>query len=259
MPARAHVASLRKDRTLGMSKRREDLNLILLQPKQRTRASDGEATITKVLMDRLGISGLEDETAILPYEKLFKGKNAKNMKRMRIKVDFIQDEYLSYAISSETLIDTGNKDIGAMDFVDAHPLSSCSRGGRTVMLLSEYNLAKDIGPVFLVYTPNSNTGEDEERQDLEHLLVQPSDIEVRNTQVLFKTPAQTRLAELPWPHKLKLAVRRSGDGHLSGQRFDWNFQEHQDGSCLECDWGVDEYRDERRVAMSQCSDRAIGT
>lgn len=195
-------------------------------------------------MDRLGISGVESETTILPYEKLFQGRNAKNKKRMRIKVDFIQDEHHSYSISSETIIDTGNKDIGAMDFVDAHPLSSCSRGGRTVMMLSEYNLSREIGPVFLIYTLDPDTGKEEEREDLEHLLVQPSDIEVRNTQVIFKTPAQTRLAELPWPHTLKLAVRRFGDGNLSGQRFDWSFREHLDGSCLECDWGVDELSEE---------------
>jgi hypothetical protein len=37
VPARAHVATLRKDRTILMSKRRGDLNLIPLQPKQRSR------------------------------------------------------------------------------------------------------------------------------------------------------------------------------------------------------------------------------
>ena len=59
-----------------------------------------------------------------------------------------------------------------------------------MILLSEYNLSKDIMPVFLVYTVNPETGHEEERPDLEQFLVQPQEVEVRNTQVsehfLFK-------------------------------------------------------------------------
>ena len=53
-----------------------------------------------------------------------------------------------------------------------------------MILLSEYNLSKDIMPVFLVYTVNPETGQEEERPDLEQFLVQPQEVEVRNTQVL---------------------------------------------------------------------------
>ena len=43
------------------------------------------------------------------------------MKRVRIRVDFYSGESHLTAVSPQTIIDTGNKDIGAMDFVDAHP------------------------------------------------------------------------------------------------------------------------------------------
>ena len=37
-----------------------------------------------------------------------------------------------YSVFSQTIVDSGNKDIGAMDFVDAGPLASCEKGNRTV-------------------------------------------------------------------------------------------------------------------------------
>ena len=78
--------------------------------------------------------------------------------------------------------------------------------------------------------------------------------QVRNTQVLFRAPAQPMLGGLPEPYRwwmpllvchplvllrLKLAVRRRGDGHVSCKRFPWTFEPHQEGDCLECDWMVD--------------------
>ena len=57
--------------------------------------------------------------------------------------------------------------------------------------------------------------------------------------MLFQTPAQTMLENLPKPHKLKLVVRRFGDGHISTTAFEWKFEKHVDGNCLECDWNVD--------------------
>ena len=47
------------------------------------------------------------------------------------------------------------------------------------------------------------------------------------------------LENLPKPHKLKLVVRRFGDGHISTTAFEWKFEKHVDGNCLECDWNVD--------------------
>ena len=32
---------------------------------------------------------------------------------------------------------------------------------------------------------------------------------------------------------------RSGDGHISTTAFEWKFEQHIDGNCLECDWNVD--------------------
>ena len=58
-------------------------------------------------------------------EKLFKGKNIKNLKRVKLKVTFIIDGTHHAVLSRNTILDSGSKDIGAMDFLDAHPLETC--------------------------------------------------------------------------------------------------------------------------------------
>ena len=43
-----------------------------------------------------------------------------------------------------------------MDFIDAHPLETCLRGGeRRVWMASEYNLSRDVVPIFQVFTVDS--------------------------------------------------------------------------------------------------------
>lgn len=225
--------------TIILGRKRGELNLILLQPKQKSRAQEAEATVTKVLMDRLQV---EDEKQLTEYEKLFKGKNSKNLKRLRLKVDFYTESFHYSAISPQTIIDTGNKDIGAMDFVDLHPRGSCVKGNRMVILISEYNLSKDISPIFQVYTTDADE-EEVLRPDLERFLVQPKEggsrIDVRNTQIIFWTPSQPLLKNIKEPYSIKVAVKRHGDGHISCKKFNFFYEEHIDGECLECDWQVD--------------------
>jgi len=228
--------------TITLGKKRGQLNLILLQPKQRSRAKDAEATVTKVLMDRLKTN---DQQVIAKYEKLYKGKNSKNLKRLRLKVDFYTDAFQFSVISPQTIVDSGNKDIGAMDFVDAHPLKSCSLGNRFVAIVSEYNLSKDVSPIFQIFTSSVAQGE-KQRPDLELFLVQPDEKEnqivVRNTNITFRTPKQPMLDRILEEYTLKLAVRRNGDGYISSKKFSFEYETHSPGNCLECDWDIDVLR-----------------
>ena len=53
-----------------------------------------------------------------------------------------------------------------MDFIDAHPLETCLRGGeRRVWMASEYNLSRDVVPIFLDRLKH--------RPDLEEFIQQP--------------------------------------------------------------------------------------
>lgn len=233
------VVTCLQDNKVVLGKRRGQLNLILLQPKQRSRAQDAEATVTKVLMDRLEI---DDEQEVAGFEKFFKGKNSKNLKRVRLKVDFLSETVDLSVVSRQTIVDSGNKDIGAMDFVDAGPLRSCTKGNRLVVVASEYVLSKDIVPMFQVYSLDQDGLQMVHRPDLELRLRQPSEFEVRNTMILLTTPPQPDLdTVLAAPGAvMKLAVRRRGDGYICSKKFDFSYEPHTEGNCLHCDWEVDQ-------------------
>ena len=64
-------------------------------------------------------------------------------------------------------------------------------------------------------------------------------LEIRNTQITFKTPKQPNLHQIQESFILKLAVRRNGDQYISGSKFDFNYEKHVPGNCLECDWNID--------------------
>ena len=230
------LVTLVEDGSIVLGKKRGQLNLILLQPKQKSRAHDDEATVTKVLMDRLNLS---QEAQVAEYEKYFKGKNSKNLKRVRLKVEFIFDSGICMSIiSHQTIVDSGNKDIGAMDFVDAGPLRSCIKGKRLVVVASEYILSKDIVPVFQVFTQDNNQ-DLVQRSDLEERIQQPDSVEIRNTAIIFSTPPQPLLHSITENFTLKLAIKRQGDGYICSKKFDFTYEPHSEGNCLHCDWMID--------------------
>jgi len=88
---------------------------------------------------RFSMTNLEEEILLENVEKLFKGINSNNLKRLRLKIDLFAEDFHFSAISTWTIVDTGSKDIGAMDIIDAHSLLSCVRGSRTIMKISEYS------------------------------------------------------------------------------------------------------------------------
>eukprot|EP00092_Neocalanus_flemingeri_P013332 GFUD01014373.1.p1 GENE.GFUD01014373.1~~GFUD01014373.1.p1 ORF type:complete len:720 (+),score=156.72 GFUD01014373.1:162-2321(+) len=221
--------------SIVLGRKRGQLNLILLQPKQQARAKQTEATVTKVLADRLQ----KGKEKIEMYEQFFKKKNAKNLKRVRLRVDFYKENgtHCGYSISPQTIVDTGNKEIGSMDFYDATPHKSCIRGGRKIIMVSEYNLAKDVSPIFEVYDDFG-----EPRPELDQFLSQPTDFNRRNQTIIFITPPQPRLHEITenlnnWT--IKLLAKRKGDGYKSNKMFNFRYIDHEFNSCPFCDYKVD--------------------
>jgi hypothetical protein len=223
--------------SINLSRKRGDLNLILLQPKQKARAKVNEATVTKVLSDRLGTNCSKKIEA---YEEFFKKKNAKNLKRICLKVDFFRENGEPCGSSvSAPIIDTGNKEIGSMDFYDATPHKSCVLGGRKVIMVSEYNLDKNVFPIFQVYDQN-----DDHHPELDELLIQPHKDEVilKNQTIIFITPKQPSLAQIKSHlenYRIKLLGKRMGDGYTSNKMFNFRYIEHQFKNCPFCDHKVD--------------------
>jgi len=234
------VTQLDSNGDIVLGRKKDQLNLIILQPKQQTRAKPNEATVTDVLTDRLCQNKELEIKKIQECENLFKGReNAKNLKKVRLKVDFYNemDIHCGSAVSPQTIIDTGSKEIGSMDFYDATPHKSCVEGGRKVIMVSEYNLDKNVAPIFQVFDEF-----DEHHPELDTLLIQPNKFSLKNQTIVFITPPQPRLQEIRANLRnffIKLLAKRGGDGYTSNKTFNFTYLDHKFNCCPFCDFKID--------------------
>ena len=171
VPAKDVVTEMRNN-TIILGGSPKHLNLVFLRPKQ----SNCDATITKVLGDRLEIS---DSATLEQYKKHFVGdQGGINLMKIRLKVSFFTAAgvLICSSISPQTVVDNGNKRIGCMDIWDCWPRRSHPSGGRKVMM----NLADDVVPRFKVYDSDGN-----HRPDVDDLIMQPikspSTMAIKNT------------------------------------------------------------------------------
>jgi len=234
------VTQLDSKGDIVLGRKKGQLNLIILQPKQQARAKPNEATLTDVLTDRLCHNKELNLKKIEDCENLFKGReNAKNLKKVRLKVDFYNEMGLpcGSAVSPQTIIDTGSKEIGSMDFYDATPHKSCDKGGRKIIMVSEYNLDKKVVPIFQVYDEF-----EEHHPDLDVFLIQPSKFSLKNQTIVFITPPQPRLQDIRTNlsnFSIKLLAKRGGDGYTSNKTFNFTYLDHKFNCCPFCDFKVD--------------------
>ena len=110
-----------------------------------------------------------------------------------------------------------------MDFVDVHPLASCTAGGRMIMMISNNTLAEDIIPIFQVFSDGAH------RPDLDQFLVQPTRERGCAGSVLsFCAPPQPQLEQLEQGGeavKIKLSAR-DGGGRVSSRSWDFVYRQH---------------------------------
>ena len=229
---RSVVTSLNSQGCIVLGGKRGELNLIALQPKQDGRAKSDEATLTKVLRDRLAT---DDEDLIKSVEAFFKKVNSSNLKMFRIRADFYDQSghHIGFTIS-ETIKDTGNKKSGAMDLHDISAQRSCTSGGRKIFMEGEYSLAKDVRPVFQVYDEAGNhCPEDDEK------LNQPGgkQVKVRNSAIHLITPEQqpSVIDQVARENKnIYLLFKRDSDGYCSPKKVVFQYVPHHDTHCLFC-------------------------
>ena len=205
-----------------LGKNKEHLNMVFLKPKQ----TNCDATISLILGNRLN---LKDEAQLKKYTSCFTGKNKENMMRIRLKATFYKanGEEIASTVSPQTVVDNGNKKIGCMDMYDAWPRKSCSQGGRKVMMISEYDLADDVEPIFEVYDAQGNHRVEIEEQNL---IAQPKNSPttktVKNSTIIFLTPAQPNLQviqEIIGNFTTKLVAKRMSDGLVSNRAFPFQY------------------------------------
>ena len=224
------VTTIQHQNSIVLGGRKNELNLIALQPKTERRAVREEASVTKVLRDRLGT---DDKNLLAAVEKYFKKSYYSNMKMFRLRADFYNElgHNIGFAIS-HTVKDTGNKKNGSMDIHDISVQRSCTKGGRKVMIESEYSLAKDVRPLFQV--------EDEFGNHLHHedgRLNQPVNLKVRNYSIHIITPPQDEnvINDLERNRKhIVLRFKRASDQYESPVSFRFRYDIHPPLDCIFC-------------------------
>ena len=72
-----------------------------------------------------------------------------------------------------------------MKFYDGTPLTSCVNGGRKIVMITEFELAEDVVPIFQGDGSNGI-----HRPDMDHYLTEPREFKRNNLSIIFITLPQ---------------------------------------------------------------------
>jgi len=249
------VTTYGEDNIIHLGKKSEMMNLIPLQPKQKSRAMGGlEANIEDVLTHRLHSFGSNDQDTLENIESFYykkkggkkgRDKNGVNIKKYRMRVDFFLDGNQPITEYSDEIKDTGNKKEGSMDIFDVINQKSCCKGGRKVCIVSEYSLSKeDVRPVLQIYDQDDNPV-----PEMEYLInpIEKKDFKVRNLTIHLLMPQQNfaNINHLEMEgYVIKLLLKRDTDGYESPKKFKFQYIQHLECNgmhmCPFCDFKVDD-------------------
>jgi len=233
--AQDEMFQIQDDFILPIGKEFGELNMIILIPKTEKRASHDDVCLSKLLKSRI-----KDPAALKFLTDTYTGKNSLNLKKVKLRVDVFSLEsntFLGSSISGP-VFDTASKAHGAMDLHDATPLRSCAMGGRKIVMIAEFGLAKDVEPRFQLYDQEGRRLKEEE----DAVLVQPNTqqgrtVSIMKETIVFITPPQPHaetILENNW--RVKLVARRSSDGLVSKTKFDFDLVPHDYYStCIFCE------------------------
>jgi len=238
IPDKDEMFELGEDMVLNIGKECGDLNLIILIPKTEKRANVEDVSLNKLLEART-----KNNQVFNILNDLYRGKNSFNLKKVKLKVEVSCLESgipLGSAISC-AISDTASKAHGAMDLHDATPLRSCAQGGRKVIMIAEFGLAKEVEPRFQLFNDQDNRLYEEE----EKLLNQPTKFSVLKESIIFISPPQPHADTIFMKrYKIKLVARRSSDGYVSRKKFDFDYVPHDyyEIGCVFCTLEPDQSR-----------------
>merc|ERR1719474_539266 len=234
IPDEDEMFSIKDDMVLPIGKDSGELNMIILIPKTEKRATHEDVSLNKLLKSRV-----TDSETLRILTNNYTGKSSINLKKVRLKVEAysLTTSKLIGSSISKPIFDTASKAHGAMDLYDATPLRACAEGGRKVVMIAEFGLAKDVEPRFQLYDSQGVR-----LKDQEELLAQPNEqsqklVMIMKETIIFITPRQPH-AELimrnQW--KVKLVARRTSDGLVSRTKFPFQILPHDYYStCVFCD------------------------
>eukprot|EP00092_Neocalanus_flemingeri_P014524 GFUD01015671.1.p1 GENE.GFUD01015671.1~~GFUD01015671.1.p1 ORF type:complete len:633 (+),score=203.98 GFUD01015671.1:47-1945(+) len=226
IPAEDDLFTLAGDNCLHLGSRDTCLNMVVLKPKTDKRSTEDDITLNKMISGRI-----LDENLQRAVSEYFNNKNAVNKTRVRINVDVfsLESGKLLGTGRSASIMDTNSKECGAMTIHDISALKSCEAGGRKVFMVSEFSLAKDVQPVFQVWSQEGIRIDEKLEMDL---IRQPTEISIVRDTIIFITPCQPNIQviqENNW--MIKVLAKRKSDGFES-QAFDFHYEVHNAAQYL---------------------------
>ena len=219
---------------LSLGKGNQELNLVILIPKTEARCADEDISIERLLEQRMpGEAKRRARDRLKQF--LFTGKKAHNLKKVKLCVEVLSLDGSRMLASgtSEGITDTGSKTVGALDVKEAHPLISCERGGRKVIMVSEFkDWDKSVKPIFMVKNCDGSYED-------QPCVTQPSNVHNDGKTIFFLSPEQNDLDIVNKEgRELRLLAQRE-DGTLSINQFPFEYVKHRsvlvDDKCLYCE------------------------
>ena len=218
--------SVGPDRVLHLGTKKNNLHLTVLHPKTEKRSTGDDISLDKIIKER--VPDVQMQSRI---EKLFLGKNSKNLKKVQLKCEV-------FDLKTKSLIGRGtssvirDKGYWTLEMKEVRPRVSCCRGGRDILLVTRHSVKKGtVEPVFQLFDSQGQRMKDEE-----HWLKQPEVKEEDERHLRFVAPRQDNHHH--WAHlTLRLKLRRRDEAELYSSSS-CNFSYRQHDSCQY--WLVDQ-------------------
>ena len=231
IPAVDEVTQLTHDRKIILGKKKQQLNLIVLQPTQKESGPKESsqlmgATIAKVIKNRLDF--LKKEASVKELESKFKGPFARNIKQVKLCVEVWDESNNLLAKSySKTISDYTDVNLGPLELLESAPLKGCTRGSGNVIMISDKKLPKDIEPFFETWNDKEGWVADDP------LLKQPNSFKIGSGNwISFTLPSQQNGIT---QQKLKVGVRCLGEeDKRTSNFFNFKYFQHEE-DCNFCD------------------------
>ena len=217
---------IKKNIKEGIQKDVRKVKVKILYPKSEARSTEGDVTVKKMLRSR---GCPEDSIEDIAME--FSGKtNRRRLNECKLHVNLQIQEGGRWTSIRNGLSEPIKDSKCQLKMLYRAPNVSCSLGGTNVAMLSESSIDKnDVVPQFQLWSKETGA-QIEEKEESRLLNNQIDEVIVRNSWLLFSTPAQPHLETiLSERYEFKLVAIRASDGAVSNA-FDFTFRLHD--SCL---------------------------
>ena len=223
------VCSL-KGNTITLDGQHSSLHLALIQLKTEHKARGEELHLDHFL---------EHRVQSVETRKILQDVRGRSKVKIRLEI-FDKHGKLRGSTLSGVITNSSSSICGPLNIHDVTPLKSCSRGGRKIIIISEFVLARDVRPTFQLHDKDGKHLIDQE----EEMLTQPNEekISKRRGTITFVTPSQDKADSIMLKkYLIRLVLKRQSDGVISTNKPIFEIIPHDfyDGVCLLCDYDLD--------------------